>query len=230
MSQQEPTFAPTRYADPPGATRLILIRHGEAEPFRPSAGNDHFGGGLDPGLAPAGHEQARQVALWLASRGIGQVWSSPLRRVRETAAPLAERLGLEPLLLEQLREVHLGEWEGGVVHQRIHEADPLWAEVWRQERWDVIPGAEANASLRSRVRTALELIHSRAGATTVAVFTHDGVIAAALALATEARPFAFASSDHGSISEMVVEAEGRWRVRSFNEQAHLVPAGGRGRR
>ncbi len=222
MSRKEPTFAPTRYADPPGATRLVLIRHGEPEPFRPPAGAGPVAAGFDPGLAPIGREQARRVALWLLSRGIRQVWSSPLRRVRETAAPLAERLGVELLVLEQLREVHLGVWEGGVVHQRIHQADPLWEEVWRQQRWDVIPGAEANASLHRRVGAALDLIHSRAGAETVAVFTHDGVIAAALSLAAGARAFAFASSEHGSISELVVEAPGRWRVRGFNEVAHLA--------
>ena len=55
------------------------------------------------------------------------------------------------------------------------------------------------------------------------MFTHGGVIAQALALATGSRPFAFAGADNASISRLIVSAK-RWFVRSFNDTAHLESA------
>ncbi|MGC8473914.1 MAG: histidine phosphatase family protein, partial [Candidatus Dormibacteria bacterium] len=118
-------------------------------------------------------------------------------------------------------EVGLGEWEGGRVHQRVREGDPAWVRVLETERWDAIPGAETNEELHGRVAGALLEVMARFPGQVVAVFTHDGVIAAALALAARASSFAFASSDHGSISELVLESQEDWRVRSFNDTCHL---------
>jgi probable phosphoglycerate mutase len=123
--------------------------------------------------------------------------------------------------MEGLREVGLGEWEGGTVHQRVREKDLTWARVLETERWDAIPGAETNEELHGRVARVLVEVRANFPGQLVAVFTHDGVIAAALALAARASSFAFASSDHGSISELVLGARDSWRVRSFNDTCHL---------
>jgi probable phosphoglycerate mutase len=61
----------------------------------------------------------------------------------------------------------------------------------------------------------------------VAIFTHGGVIGQVLALASGSRPFAFVTSDNGSISRLVVSGE-RWIVRGYNDTAHLEPPGQRG--
>ncbi len=190
VASEEPAFPPTRYRPPAGATRVILVRHAQPLAYRPRLERDTLEGQDDPVLSSLGHEQALAVAESLAQRHIGAIYSSPLRRAMETAAPLSELLRLDVHVLANLREVNLGEWEGGLVHQRISEHDPVWDEVWRRERWDAIPGAEPNESLRSRVQAAIEEISSLHKQETVAVFTHDGVIAAALSVATGSRPFA----------------------------------------
>jgi broad specificity phosphatase PhoE len=71
-------------------TRLVLVRHG-----RPDGtwGNDP-----DPGLDALGHEQARAMADALAPGGRLPVVVSPLRRTRETAAPLVARWSVEPVV------------------------------------------------------------------------------------------------------------------------------------
>ncbi len=216
-----PAYPPTRYRPPAGATRVILVRHAQPVPYWPQSDRGTLGGQDDPELSQAGREQARAVAENLALRHIGAIYSSPLRRALETAAPLSELLSLEVRVLADLREVNLGAWEGGLVHQRISEHDPVWDEVWRQERWDAIPGAEPNEALRARVKAVMSEIHLRHQQETAAVFTHDGVIAAALSLATGSRPFAFASSGHTSTSDLVVTRDHGWRLRSFNDRQHL---------
>jgi probable phosphoglycerate mutase len=197
---------------------VLLVRHGLQVGYRPGGDSRDQG---DPALAPGGQRQAQRLATRLSEAGVGVVCTSPARRARETAEPLAHLLKLRPIVMEGLREVGLGEWEGGTVHQRVREKDLTWARVLETERWDAIPGAETNEELHGRVARVLVEVRANYPGQLVAVFTHDGVIAAALALAARASSFAFASSDHGSISELVLGARDSWRVRSFNDTCHL---------
>jgi 2,3-bisphosphoglycerate-dependent phosphoglycerate mutase len=147
---------------------------------------------------------------------------TPLRRTHQTAAPLAEATGLEPVVVEELAEVRLGEWEGGEYRVRVAKNDPLIRQMFQQERWDVIPGGESFESLGRRVRAGIERIVELTGPDAVAVaFLHGGVIGEVCRQATESRPFAFVHSDNGSVSRLVVRASGRWQLRSFNEVSHL---------
>ena len=107
------------------------------------------------------------------------------------------------------------------------EGDPLVAEIARQERWDVIPGAESLDDFGSRLRGAIEEIVAMVPAGSVAVaFAHGAVIGHLCAMATDSRPFAFIHADNGSISRLVIHGDGRWLLRSFNETRHLdTPTG-----
>ena len=217
-------YRPTRYRSPAGSTRVLLVRHGLQVAYRPGRASPAPD---DPPLAPGGHRQAQRLAERLSGTGIDAILSSPARRALQTAEPLARLLELPPTVMADLREVGLGEWEGGAVHQRVRQRDPTWARVWELERWDAIPGAEPNDALHGRVTRTLDEVGSRFPGQVVALFTHDGVIAAALALAARSSAFAFASADHGSISELVLEPRRRWRVRSFNDTCHLRTREGR---
>ena len=90
--------------------------------------------------------QAEQVGERLARHPIDAIYVTTLRRTQQTAAPLAARLGIEPVVEPDLREVHLGEWEGELYRKHLAEGHPIALEMLRQQRWDVIPGAEAAAS------------------------------------------------------------------------------------
>jgi 2,3-bisphosphoglycerate-dependent phosphoglycerate mutase len=126
-----------------------------------------------------------------------------------------------PVAVERdLREVHLGEWEGGLFRTKVRDLDPVAVRMMTEERWDVIPGAEPADDFRARVRAAVARLHASHPDQRVAVFTHGGVIGRILSEATGARPFAFNGSDNGSISHVVVHGE-RWAVRRYNDTAHL---------
>lgn len=179
-----------------------------------------MGGHADPELAPEGRQQALRVADRLASEPISTIYVSNLRRTSETAAPLAERLGLEPKVEADLREVNLGDWEGGLFRVRMLENNEIAQRMLLEERWDVIPGAESSETFGSRVEGAIRTIASRHPDQTVAVFCHGGVIGQVLATATGSRPFAFNGADNASISHIVVVGD-RWVLRTFNDTAHL---------
>ncbi len=221
-SDQAQEYRQFRFTAPPGATELLLVRHGESAPARLDQPFPLVDGQGDPELAPDGRAQAQRVAERLALEQIDAVYVTTLRRTRETAEPLLARLGLEPTVEPDLREVHLGDWEGGLYRKHTSEGHPTALRMWAEERWDVIPGAEPAERLQARVRGAIERLAAAHPDQRVAVFTHGGVIGQVLALAARSRPFAFIGADNGSISQIVVTAD-RWLVRRFNDTAHLQP-------
>jgi 2,3-bisphosphoglycerate-dependent phosphoglycerate mutase len=213
-------YRQTRFQPPPGATELLLIRHGESQAARAGLPFPLAGGHADPELAEAGREQAELVAERLAGAGLDAIYVSTLRRTSQTAAPLAARLGLTPRVEAGLREVYLGEWEAGLFRIMVADKHPVAGRMWAEERWDVIPGAEPADAFADRVRGAVDRVVDECPGQRVAVFAHGGVIGQILALATGSRRFAFIGVDNGSISRLVV-AGPRWILRGFNDTAHL---------
>ncbi len=218
------TFRQTRFERPPGACEILLVRHGESAPYVEGVSHPLVDGQGDPPLDPNGHAQARTVADRLVATGepISAIYVTTMQRTHQTAAPLAERLGLRPVVEPDLREAHLGEWEGGEFRRRMAEGGPIAQEVHARGRWDVIPGAESNEALAARVHAGLERIAAAHPDQAVAAFVHGGVIGTAIALATGATGFAFVGADNASISHLVITPD-RWIVRCFNDTSHLSP-------
>ncbi len=222
--QPAATYRQSQFPSFPGATEILLMRHGESEPYVEGHPFPLADGHGDPALSPEGKAQAERLAARLAAVGVDAIYVSTLRRTAQTAAPLAERLGLAPQVEADLREVYLGEWEGGIYRQRVAEGDPLVLQAWTEERWDVIPGAEPAEVFAARVRGAVERLARAHPDQRVAVFTHGGVIGQVLATATSSRPFAFIAADNASISRLAVIGN-QWIIRSYNDTSHLEAPG-----
>ncbi|MBS1676822.1 MAG: histidine phosphatase family protein [Actinobacteria bacterium] len=215
-------FEQHRYVPPPDSVEVIVVRHGASEAALPGRRFPLIDGQGDPMLSEVGKDQARSVARELADERFAAMFVSNLRRTQETARPLAEAAAMEPIVLPDLREIFLGELEGGEYRIKVAEGDPLVAEIAEKERWDVIPGAEPLEDFGGRLRGAIEAIAASVPAGSVAVaFAHGAVIGQLCAMATGSRPFAFIHADNGSISRLVVHEDGRWLLRSFNETRHL---------
>jgi probable phosphoglycerate mutase len=201
----------------------VLVRHGASEPAVAGRRFPLRDGHGDPALAPEGELQAALVADRLAAEPLAGLFITTLRRTAQTAAPLAARLGLEPVVVPELREVSLGEWEGGEFRVRLAEGDPVAVQAVAEERWEVIPGAEAMEPFAVRVRAGIEAVVAAAGVgVTVAAIAHGGVIGEVCRQATGSRPFAFVHSDNGSLTRLVVLDGGGWLLRSFNDTSHLA--------
>ncbi len=217
-------FRQSRFVAPATATTLLLIRHGEsaaAVPGEPFPLKDGHG---DPPLHPAGHDQATRIGERLRHEHIDAIYVSSLVRTHQTAAPLARALSIAPVEIRDLREVFLGEWEGGELRARAAAQDPVWIRMHSEQRWDVIPGAESAAVFSQRLWGALYQIVGVHPGGRVAVFIHGAAIGRILGDIVGNQGFAFSGADNGSISEIVVDPAGSTMARTlrrFNDTAHL---------
>jgi broad specificity phosphatase PhoE len=107
--------------------RIYMIRHGRAE--------SGFGESMDPGLDVLGHSQAEEVANRLAAQGPLPILSSPLRRARETAAPLAKRWQCEPTIEGAIAEIPSP--KGMTLEARVAWLRKLMGGSWRDASRDL---------------------------------------------------------------------------------------------
>ncbi|HEX9032809.1 MAG TPA: histidine phosphatase family protein [Streptosporangiaceae bacterium] len=205
---------------PAGATDLLLVRHGQSQPYVEGTPFPLLDGHGDPPLSELGQQQAQRVGTRLADAGIKALYVTTLCRTAQTAAPLADRLGIEPRVEPGLREVHLGEWEAGLYRKMVAEQHPIVQRMLAEERWDLVPGAEPAAEFAERVQAAVARIAAEHPDERVVVFTHGGVIGEVLRIAARSRPFAFIGADNASVSRLFI-ADDWWMVRGFNDTAHL---------
>jgi probable phosphoglycerate mutase len=128
-------------------------------------------------LSPEGVIQADRLAQFFADKAVECVQSSPRRRTRETAAPIARRQGLAVQDAEAMDELDSGEWTG--VDFDTLRSDPAWQD-WNARRGQTRPpGGESMGELQARVVGYLETLHASAPADTVIV-THAEPIRAAI--------------------------------------------------
>ncbi|MDJ0769562.1 MAG: histidine phosphatase family protein [Ilumatobacter sp.] len=217
-------FRQPRFVPPDGACEILLVRHGESAPLIEGGTFPLVGGHSDPPLAPEGEEQAELVADRLIATGerIAAIYVTTLTRTHQTAAPLARRLGLEPIVEADLREVFLGDWEGGEFRHRVADEDPIAVEMFATGRWDVIPNGEPTADFEARVRAGIERIAAAHADELVVAVVHGGVIGQVMNIIADTSGFRFGGADNASISHIVIE-EDRWRLRCFNDTSHLGP-------
>jgi len=155
---------------------ILLVRHGETDQV-----SMRLSGRL-PGilLNEKGRLQAAALAEQLSLAPLLALYSSPLERALQTAAPLAERLGLSVRLLPWLMEVDYGTWQGKTYRQLRRQR--LWKILQEQPSKSLFPGGESLCEAQERMVQGLE---SLAAACTpesvVACFTHGDMIRLAVA-------------------------------------------------
>ncbi len=121
---------------------FYFLRHGETE----SNARKLVAGSLDTALTDRGHAQARAAAALLAKEPITGVYSSPLRRARDTAVPIAAALNLPVVVIPELAERTWGELEGQPRGSRLRGVTPA--------------GAETTAAFTQRILSALARVDS----------------------------------------------------------------------
>uniref|UniRef100_A0AAU3GY25 Bifunctional RNase H/acid phosphatase n=1 Tax=Streptomyces sp. NBC_01401 TaxID=2903854 RepID=A0AAU3GY25_9ACTN len=201
---------------------FILLRHGETvlTPEKRFSGS----GGSDPELSETGRHQAACAADAFAARGtVQEIVSSPLRRCRETAQAVADRLGLDVRIEEGLRETDFGLWEGltfGEVRER-HGAD---LTTWLASP-DAAPtgGGESFAEVAERVSVARDRLIARYAGRTALLVTHVTPIKTLVRLALGAPPESMFRMElsPASVSTVAYYADGNPSLRLLNDTSHL---------
>jgi broad specificity phosphatase PhoE len=131
-----------------GARRaeIVVVRHGQSE----WNAVHRWQGTADPPLTELGRTQARAQAAALAGTNWAGPWASPLHRAADTAAILADELGLGPVRLDdRLREAHAGEWEG----LTPTEIESTWPGLLRDNRRP--PSFEPDDEVQERAWSAI---------------------------------------------------------------------------
>ena len=208
------------YAPPKGSADLILIRHGESMPAKAGQSFPMKDGHGNPALHPQGVKQAEAVGDRLKKETFADIYVTTLIRTHQTAAPLAAHLDMSPKIEADLREIHLGDWDGGEYRIKFAEEHPAFKRMRDNGEWGEIPGAETTSVFHGRVEAGLRRIAAAHIDQRVAVFVHGGVIAAAMSIASGATPFAFGGAANGSISRLVITGD-QMAVRGSNDITHL---------
>ena len=192
---------------------LLLIRHG-----RPHRAETSDGSPADPGLSEVGWEQARRLARSLRAERIEALYTSPMRRARETAQALAEALGVQARVDAELVELD---------HQSdvYLPLDELKASDY--PRWQALVqegGLYAGVDLpafRRQVGCAMERIICAHPGGRVAVACHGGVINAwASQLLGVEELFVF-EPEYTGVSRFLAARSGERSLLSLNESGHL---------
>jgi probable phosphoglycerate mutase len=138
--------------------------------------------GRAPGLhlSDAGHAQARAVADRLtAMKRIDALYTSPLERARETAAPIAKCRGLKPKVHRGLLECDFGEWTGGKLRELAKL--PQWGTVQRYPSGFRFPSGESFQEMSTRISAAAAAFRSAHPGGVVVAVSHADPIKAAVA-------------------------------------------------
>lgn len=207
-------------------THLYLIRHGEA-----LVNVEHIVGGVKGcrGLTPRGHEQAARLGQRLAGGELGAdvLYASTLLRARETAAYVAQGLGLPIIWDDELQESRPGEADGLLDHEAHVRFGP---GALTGPYHSSFPGGESQVSFMVRAGVALSRIVQQHEGQRVVVVAHGGVIEASFTLFLGLNPYTytFAGFDnrHAAITEWKLvrpepNARARWFLARFNDVRHL---------
>lgn len=216
--QVQPAAPDTLEAPRPRPARLLLARHGQ------STWNDErrIQGQLDPPLSEVGAEQARCLAERLQGSSPVAFYTSDLRRCRETADAIAERLEMRPVALRTLREVGLGAWEGKTRDELVRDYPAEWERWVAHPSWDIVPGGEGAAAFERRVERVVRRLFEKHSSGDVLVVTHGGVIQVAIGVVagrTSNGIFPFLI-ENASLTILQRSAQGMV-VTSVNDTCHL---------
>ncbi|MFI6348741.1 bifunctional RNase H/acid phosphatase [Streptomyces sp. NPDC050560] len=209
------------------ATTFVLLRHGET-PLTPQK-RFSGSGGSDPALSPTGREQAGRAAAALAAPGtvgnvgaIDAVVSSPLLRCRETAAAVAERLGLPVAVEDGLREADFGAWEG-LTFAEARERFPADLDAWLAAPGTAPPGGESFAEVTERVSAASDRVLAAHEGATVLLVSHVTPVKTLVRLALGAPPESLYRMElsPASLTVLARYSDGNASLRVFNDTGHL---------
>jgi probable phosphomutase (TIGR03848 family) len=156
-------------------TLLLLVRHGHT----PTAGKVLTGWERGVHLTERGRGQAEELARRLDGVPIDAVYSSPLERCRETAAPLSRARGIATRVHRGLIETGYGDWTGRSIPQL--RRTKLWRTLQHTPSAIRFPGGETLRDVQARALDAVETIAGAHADATVVVVTHADVVRLLLA-------------------------------------------------
>jgi probable phosphoglycerate mutase len=160
----------------PSATTILLVRHGQT----PTTGKVLPGRAKGLHLADEGRRQAEIAAERIAElQRVDAVYSSPLERAKETAAPIAAARGLRTQIDRGLFECDFGDWTGAELKQLMKL--PEWQTVQRAPSTFRFPNGESFTEMQTRMVSTLDRLRRQHPGGTIVCVSHADTIKAAVA-------------------------------------------------
>jgi alpha-ribazole phosphatase len=195
-------------------TRIYLVRHGQVAGFEAK----RYNGQGEVDLTPQGVAQFGMLALRLKNKELRAIYSSDLSRCLRGAQTIAQEHALQPIPVPELRELHIGHWEG----KTWQELKASYPEQWQARLDDLVnyqvPGGESLAQMAERVRAAVRRIVAAHPGEEVLVVGHGGVNRVILldAIGAPLERLFHVEQDYGCLNTIDYFADGLSTVRLLN--------------
>ena len=202
-------------------TTTHLLRHGET--IHTAEKRFSGTGGDDPPLNDNGIEQSHRAGRHVAATGgVDLIVTSPMARTRETANIVAEHLGVEVVVEDDIRECNFGDWDGKTFAD-VQRDDQEALDAWLASTAVSPPGGESFDQVEARVRAARDRIVAEYEGSNLLLVTHVTPLKTLLRLALDAPSHAYYRIEikPASLSTVAWFGDGNASVRSINEQPHL---------
>jgi len=152
-------------------TRIILVRHGQAEWNQV----ERFRGWADLDLNELGRRQAEAAADRIARWSVAAVYSSPLRRAVTTAQILAQKLGVEAKPVQGLIDINFGQWQGLSPEEAAVRGGSLYSLWLKSPHLVQFPKGENLGEVRGRAVNALDNLIAAHPEDTIVLVSHKVV-------------------------------------------------------
>ncbi|MCK4711059.1 MAG: histidine phosphatase family protein [Gammaproteobacteria bacterium] len=162
---------------PHNITNILLVRHGQTEWNQ----QQRIQGHQNSALTDLGKQQAERVKHALDKFDIDQAYVSPLKRARDTIQIILKNRQLEASVLNDLKEIKLGPWEGKTRQETALSHPDEHYKFWHTPDTFTLAGAETYQQLQQRMVGCLEFIFSQASNNNILVVSHWIAIKVALA-------------------------------------------------
>ena len=195
---------------------LVLTRHGQTVWHA----ENRYAGVSDVDLTDEGRAQAVRLAVWATGARLDGIVSSPVRRARETAGPVAHAVGLTVTVVDDLREIDFGTAEGRTMDD-LAAVDPRMVAHFRADPVaHHFPGGEPPAKAAERAVRALRGVAADHAGRTVLVVAHNTLVRLALCrlLGIDLNRYrrVFPRLDNAALTTLALSREGDAALLSFN--------------
>lgn len=198
--------------------RVVFVRPGETDWNRLG----RWQGQVAVPLNEHGKQQALRLANFIRPIGLNVLYSSDLRRARDTSEILAEKLGFAPVYDARLRERHMGDWQGLTREEMMSWYPDEYQRLQDQPETYQISGGESRQQVRVRIRAAFDDICARGGAETVGILSHTTAILVLLwDIVPDFDPYKVNFLNMSVTTLMRDADQATWRIVQLNDVSHL---------
>ena len=174
MATRKP--APKQKSNGVQPTTILMVRHGQT----PTTGKLLPGRAPGLHLADVGRQQAERAGERIAELAkVDAIYTSPMERARETAAPIGQAVGLRPKVVKGLVECDFGDWTGAELKKLMKL--PEWRTVQKAPSTFRFPNGESFTEMQVRMVTALDTLRAQHPGGLIVCVSHADTIKAAMA-------------------------------------------------